>query len=212
MELAISAQSFIQAATSALKTTASESGSVTFIKMDKTGSWVFGSDDDEVEEGSCWAVDPRQFAKGFAAWGEGSLEGEEMATIEAPQIIKSALPDVGAAWKPQVGLQFRCLGGVNTGLTVKYSSTSKGAEKAWTGLLGLVLDRVQKGEQAVVPVVCLGSDSYKHKKFGKVYTPVLEVLDWVTIEGQAAEPVAEPEPVVEPEPAAKPRRRRTRAA
>ena len=44
------------------------SGSV-ILKMDKTGHWVFGADQTEVETGSLWAVNPYSFIHGFIAWG-----------------------------------------------------------------------------------------------------------------------------------------------
>ena len=41
---------------------------VVIIKMDKTGHWVFGADQTEVESGSKWAVNPFSFIHGFIAW------------------------------------------------------------------------------------------------------------------------------------------------
>ena len=36
-----------------------------------------------------------------------------------------------------------------------------------------------------VPVVCLKTDSYKHRRYGDVFTPVLEVVTWVDMDGNA---------------------------
>jgi hypothetical protein len=41
------------------------------LKMDKTGHWVFGADQTEIEEDSQWAVNPFSFVHGFIAWGDG---------------------------------------------------------------------------------------------------------------------------------------------
>ena len=60
-----------------------EVGSV-IIKMDKTGHWVFGADQTEVEEGSQWAVNPFSFIHGFIAWGDGEPLGEKMVGISQP--------------------------------------------------------------------------------------------------------------------------------
>jgi hypothetical protein len=41
------------------------------LKMDRTGHWVFGADQTEVEDGSLWAVNPFSFVHGYIAWGDG---------------------------------------------------------------------------------------------------------------------------------------------
>jgi hypothetical protein len=51
--------------------------------------------------------------------------------------------------------------------------------------------------------VRLKKDHYSHKSYGKIYTPVFEVLDWVSMDG---EPEA---PKVEDTPPAAGRRRRS---
>jgi hypothetical protein len=51
--------------------------------------------------------------------------------------------------------------------------------------------------------VRLKKDHYAHKSYGKIYTPVFEVVEWVSMDGEA--PVAEPEEA----PAAPARRRRS---
>jgi hypothetical protein len=209
--------------TAAKQTLATSTDDMSFIKMDKTGNWVHGSDDLDVEVDSLWAVNHETLSKGFAAWGDGELEGEEMATITQAAIIKSDLPDVGAAWKPQIGFGMQCIEGVDKGLNVSYSSTSKGASKAFTKLLKAIVARADAGHAEIIAVVTLDSTSYKHPKYGKVFTPVFTIEDWVdSVVAVAVEPVEETEPepalvVAEPveEPAAKTapkRRRRSRAA
>jgi hypothetical protein len=37
--------------------------------MDKTGHWVFGIDQTEIEDDSTWAVNPFSFVHGYIAWG-----------------------------------------------------------------------------------------------------------------------------------------------
>jgi hypothetical protein len=52
--------------------------------------------------------------------------------------------------------------------------------------------------------VRLKKDHYAHKSYGKIYTPVFEVVEWVSMDGEA--PAAAAEPEVEKAPA---RRRRS---
>ena len=52
-------------------------------------------------------------------------------------------------------------------------------------------------------MVRLKKDHYMHKSYGRIYTPVFEIVEWVGMDGEAAEPEAQAE-----EPAAPARRRR----
>jgi hypothetical protein len=63
-------------------------------------------------------------------------------------------------------------------------------------------------------VVRLKKEHYTHKSYGRIYTPVFDVVSWVGLEGPtAAEPEAETEAEEEaPAPAAETGRRRRRAA
>ena len=78
---------------------------VAILKMDKTGHWVFGADQTEVEDDSTWAINPFSFVHVFIAWGDGEVLGEKMVSVAEP------LPDLDAApggakngWQKQVGL------------------------------------------------------------------------------------------------------------
>ena len=54
------------------------------LKMDKTGHWVFGADQTEVEDDSKWAINPFSFVHGFIAWGDGEVLAEKMASVSQP--------------------------------------------------------------------------------------------------------------------------------
>jgi hypothetical protein len=57
-----------------------------------------------------------------------------------------------------------------------------------------------------VPVVRLKKDHYQHKSYGRIYTPVFEIVEWVSMDGARDEaPAEEAAPAAEPAPA---RRRR----
>jgi hypothetical protein len=51
--------------------------------------------------------------------------------------------------------------------------------------------------------VRLKKDHYAHKSYGKIYTPVFELVEWVSMDGET--------PEVAPEPEAAPTRRRRAA-
>lgn len=185
------------------------SGGVAILKMDKTGHWVYGADQTEVEDGSRWAINPLSFVHGFIAWGEGVVLGEKMAPVSEP------LPETGPApagaargWEVQVGVNLRCISGEDEGLEVRYTVTSVGGRKAVTALGNTIADQVDKDETHPVPVVLLKKEHYQHKSYGRIYTPVFEVVKWVALTG---EPVPEaPEAAVSDE-GVQPRRRRRSA-
>ena len=69
----------VQSLSSALRVAAQQAapaGGVVILKMDRTGHWVFGADQDEVEPGAKWAVNPFSFVHGFIAWGDGTVLAE----------------------------------------------------------------------------------------------------------------------------------------
>lgn len=191
---------------------AATTGDKVFLKLTKQGFWAFGADETEVEEDSRWAINPNAFATGYACWGDGELIDEAMAVITDAPIVKSELTQHSKPWADQVGLQLACLSGEDKGLQAVYTATSVGGKKAFNALLNEVLTRAKEGEEAIVPVVELAADSYKHKKYGKVMVPVFNIVSWSKMD-DVAETAAEPEPAAEPdEPAAKPKRRRRSAA
>jgi hypothetical protein len=183
------------------------SAGTVIIKMDKTGHWVFGAEQTEVEEGATWAINPYSFVHGFIAWGEGEVLGENMVPVSEP------LPEMGVApanakngWEVQVGLSMKCLTGEDEGLEGRYSTTSRGGKRAWQELAVAIAAQVEKDQSKPVPIVRLKSDSYKHKNYGKVITPLFEVVGWMSMDGEGDAPAAEAEaPAADAAPA---RRRR----
>ena len=178
---------------------------IVILKMDKTGHWVFGADQTEIEEGSQWAVNPFSFVHGFIAWGDGEVLGEKMASVSDPlPELDTAPPGAKKGWETQVGMSLKCLNGEDAGMEARFTTTSVGGKRAVQTLAVALAEQVEKDQTKPVPVVRLKKDHYAHKSYGKIYTPVFEVVEWVSMDGEA------PAPVVE-EPAAPPARRRRSA-
>lgn len=179
---------------------------VTIIKMDKTGHWVYGADQTEVEGDSKWAINPFSFVHGFIAWGDGEVLGEKMAPVSEP------LPELDTApsgskrgWEVQIGMSLKCISGEDKGLEARFSTTSVGGKRAVQALTGLIAAQVDKDQQKPVPVVTLGKDHYTHKSYGRIFTPVFNVVEWISMTGESEEAEAEEAPVE-----AEPIRRRRR--
>lgn len=191
----------------ATRVAASDTPDHPFLKLAKHGEWCFGAEDQMVDDDTLWAINPHTLSTGFAAWGDGELLGEKMGVITDPPIVKAELPDVGADWKPQVGMQLACVSGPQKGQQVLYKSTSIGGQRAFKTLAQALLARAHAGETDVVPVVRLEVSDYRHAKYGKVFVPVFEIAKWAALDGQVPADDTDPDP----EPAARRRRRRPAA-
>lgn len=179
-------------------------GGSVILKMDKTGHWVYGADQTEIEEGSTWAINPFSFIHGFIAWGEGEVLGEKMVPVSQPlPEMDAAPPNAKRGWETQVGMSLKCLDGEDEGLEARYTVTSVGGKRAVQALALAIAQQVDTDPSKPVPVVALKKEHYQHKSYGRIYTPVFEILKWIGMDGPTEE-VAE-----EPAPAAPTRRRRS---
>lgn len=218
------------------------SGDAAFLKLLKEGVWVYGANEDEVTEGSLWAVNPESFMMGFQAWGaqnspkEGELLGEEMALVSEPPILKSDLPTHDedgdeinpSLWKQMLSMQLACIEGDEKGTVLKFGTTSKGGVKAVNKLMQALVKRIKdpKADGKFVPVITLDSEWYKHKTYGRIYVPILDVQKWLDFDDMIVDEPEQPQQALEedapeaveaevveaePEEEPAPRRRRRRA-
>jgi hypothetical protein len=191
-----------------IQTDVGDGGGMVILKMDRTGHWVFGADQTEVEEDSVWAVNPFSFVHGYIAWGDGTVLAEKMASVVDP------LPETGPApeaakrgWEMQVGVTLACTNGEDKGMQVRYSATSVGGKRAVQTLAAAIAEQVEKDQTKPVPLVSLRKEHYQHKSYGRIFTPIFEITGWASLDtgpDEAPEPeVAEEEVATEA-----PRRRR----
>lgn len=190
------------------------SGSV-ILKMDKAGHWVFGADQTEVEDDSIWAVNPFSFVHGFIAWGEGTVLGEKMASVAEPLPETGPAPD-GAkrGWEMQIGMALACTTGEDEGMQARYTVTSVGGKRAVQALAVAIADQADKNPDKPVPLIRLRKEHYQHKSYGRIYTPVFDIVGWTALDASAAPEVEADEPEVEETEVAEdaPRRRRRAVA
>jgi hypothetical protein len=205
----------VKSLATALRTIETDVGAAgtVIIKMDKTGHWVFGADQTEIEDASTWAVNPFSFVHGYIAWGDGEVLAEKMVSVSQPlPELDAAPPGAKKGWETQVGMSIKCLDGEDNGMEARYTTTSVGGKKGVQALAVAIATQVEKDQDKPVPVVELGKEHYTHKSYGRIYTPVFKVLEWVGMDGdaQAEEAPQEIEAPVEAE-AAPVRRRRSGA-
>jgi hypothetical protein len=185
-------------------------GGMVILKMDRTGHWVFGADQTEVEDDSVWAVNPFSFVHGYIAWGDGTVLAEKMASVADP------LPETGPApeaakrgWEMQIGVTLACTNGEDKGMQARYSATSVGGKRAVQTLAAAIAEQVEKDQTKPVPLVTLKKEHYQHKAYGRIYTPIFEITGWASLD--SAEAPEAVEDVVDEEVAAEAPRRRRRA-
>ena len=178
--------------------------------MDKTGHWVFGTDQTEIEPDSIWAVNPFSFIHGYIAWGDGDVLGEKMAPISQPMPeLDVAPPGAKKGWETQVGLSIKCMNGDDKNMEARYTSTSVGGKRAIQTLGVAIAQQIDKDPSKPVAVITLGKEFYTHKSYGRIYTPIFNIIDWVSMDADNSAPVLELDEEVEDAPVAPIRRRRS---
>ena len=195
----------VQNLSTALRVAAKQSSAPTatvILKMDKTGHWVFGADQDEVEAGTKWAVNPYSFVHGYIAWGDGTVLAEKLCSMTEPlPEVEEAPPGASRGWEMQLGFSLKCMSGSDEGMEARFTATSTGGRRAVQELALKVADQAETDPSKLVPVVVLDKEHYQHKKYGRIFTPIFDVQSWMSINGPEAEEAEE-------EPAAPARRRR----
>ena len=192
----------LSSALRSIKSDVSDAGSV-ILKMDKTGHWVFGADQTEVEDDSIWAVNPFSFVHGYIAWGDGEVLAERMASVSEPlPELDPAPPAAKRGWEMQVGMTLACTNGEDEGMQARYANTSVGGKRAVQALAVAIAEQVDKDPMNPVPLVRLRKEHYQHKSYGRIYTPVFEIVEWSPLEGAGASADAELEVAAEEDVAA----------
>lgn len=162
-----------------------------FLRLLQDGDWVFGADDEEVEEGSLWAADPRSIEHGVVCWTDhdqtkkkvaNEIVGEVMVPMSQPVPLESAQEDKGWPWKQQLAITIVCVKGAQAGKQTLYKATSEGGKRAIKELVGAIMAQLDVDPGKPVPVFELGVNSYKHKVYGKTYVPVFELQSWEALD------------------------------
>jgi hypothetical protein len=203
-----------------VKATLVKKGGDPFLRVLKSGEWVYGQEDTEVEAGSAWAINPLSITHGWVAWkrGEGvdnssGPVAEVMVSASQPLPLQSDLPDISSEKQAQWGQQFAfsmvCLTGEDKGEQVLFKTNSVGGIAMVDTILNAISTQLDEDPENPVPVVVLDSDSYKHKKHGHVVTPIMDIKTWRPLSEDLPDVQAEldkqeaEQPAPEPAPAAK---------
>jgi len=202
-------------------------GGKPLLRLLKDSNWVFGQKDDQVQEGSIWAVNPLSIAHGWVCWTnhEGNTKNTMVGEVMEPvHVAKPPRPQPIDNWQftEQRMFELKCMNGDDEGTEVVYKIASIGGMRAVDDLLAALQGQLDSNPLFPCPVVELLSDSYQHQKYGKIYVPVFQIVDWSTLDGRllsedvpavTAQPAPVQAPAPEPvAPAPAPTPRRARAA
>jgi hypothetical protein len=148
------------------------------------------------------------FRWGYVCFGDANKPlGEQLVSVSLPKPEVTTLPDKGFPWQDQWAVDMKCISGTDTGIEVVFKINTVGGDQVVKGLIETIRDRFNGGQHdnKLVPIVELQADSYRHNQHGPVGTPVLTIVDWMTLDGPAPAPTPKP---TSPPPAEQPRRRR----
>jgi hypothetical protein len=179
-------------------------------KREGSGTWGFGQKRTIPEPGSKWAVNPLTFKYGFICFGDNNkVLDERLVSVSQPKPVITELPDTGFPWQEEWAVNMKCLDGADAGVEVQFKATTVGAVQCLVQVLDQVRDRLNSGQHdnKIVPIEVLEKDSYQHVQYGRVWTPVMNNVGWMSLDGPAPAPTPAPAPE-SPSPPEQPRRRR----
>jgi hypothetical protein len=190
-----------------------------FKSREGSGTWGFGQKRTIPEEGSRWAVNPLTFKWGWISFADNKkVAGEEMVSVTQPKPEFAKLPDAGFPWQEQWSVDMKCLDGADAGIEVTHKANTDGTRSAIVSLFDQVRSQIISEQQAgkklhdskIVAIILLEKDSYPHAKHGPISIPVLNLVDWMTLDGPTPAPTPEPAPTSGPTSSAaeQPRQRR----
>jgi hypothetical protein len=171
--------------------------SVGFLRMDKSGTWIFGIDAEEIEEDQLFAVNPSGFGHGYVCWTNETVPtaaklGESYVPLIEPLPQNGPVPPTGRGWEFQLGFALKGYKGTQDGVDMVYRTSSVGGKRAISMLskqVGMKLNAydVNKKADDIVPLVTLSSDSYPHKRYGKIFIPIINIEKWVKLPTNATQ-------------------------
>jgi len=163
-------------------------GGKPFFRMGRSGAFIFGQSNEEVQEGSRWAVNIMTMSHGYSCWVDGgqnqanALAGEVMTAMTNP-LPPRPDPIGDAAYKDQRSFEMKCIDGADQGTEVIYKINSVGGIRAVAELLDAIHAQLAHAPAYPCPVLTFSSDSYPHKKWGQIFVPIFTVVGWADMHG-----------------------------
>jgi hypothetical protein len=158
-------------------------GGKPILKFIKTGQWLLGVANEEVDE-QLLAVNPLSIRIGYVAWENGQVVAESPLipfTQGWPKVDRTSVLDKGAIAQKYL-LEGKLIDN-DPPVECIFSAATDGGAKAITALIDEVYKKAAAGSKSICPIVELSADSYKHQQYGVTYKPVLRITGWMDIDG-----------------------------
>lgn len=166
-------------------------GARDFLKFEK-GEWSIGADGEEVPLGTRLVANMAGLKIGWQRWENKKPDREVMGLVaegyQPPRRHELGDEDKGLWEKdektgvprdPWQLTNVLPLKSANGEVDAVYSTSSRGGIGA-IGQLCKDYGKLFMQKPGMLPVIEIGSDSYKHPDYGKVFTPTLKLVDWVS--------------------------------
>jgi hypothetical protein len=187
-------------------------GGAMLMKMDRMdGHWNYGQQNELVQEGSRWIINPTLFGHGWVCWVQasqgvkGRKAGELMCSMVEDFPAEPPLAEGKYPWAKQYSCVLKCMEGDDEGTEALYKGSSMGGTEAMAALIDAFKRNFAHDRTHPCPVVTLESSSYANTTYGgRTYKPIFNIVDWADMNGNLAsagpaaaleEPVEEPAPV-----------------
>lgn len=165
------------------------------LRLTKQGTWVFGADSETLKTGTVLIANPSSLSSGYVAWYQSKIEGEHMQPLSLGPVDQSKLTEVnsgsippgkkvasGKGWESQASIDL--ITQADVPLSLCYKSSSMGGMRALLTLAGEIAYGLSENPTRCFPLVEIDTDSYIHKEFGEVFTPMLSIIGWLDAEGK----------------------------
>lgn len=152
-------------------------GGKPLLRIMKDGRWVFGQSDEEVQDNSRWLINIATLAHGYCCWVEGSLRGEVLKSVFEVKPTQPPAID-GVSYKEQRAFDLKCIDGDDAGTEVLYKTSSKSGMEASDKLFAALQSRIALDQAYIFPAVVFDVSHYEHKQYGRIYTPIMEIVGW----------------------------------
>jgi hypothetical protein len=160
-------------------------GGKPFMRLLRTGQYVWGQTSEPLQEGSHWAINLATLERGWVCWGDGELLGQVMQSVQVARPPRPPSID-GVAFEEQYSFEMTCIDGDDAGTEVLYKNNSLGFKKAFDQLISDVRARYATDPAFYWPIVELDKSSYPHKKYGQIFEPILTIVGWANAGGELA--------------------------
>jgi hypothetical protein len=176
------------------------------LKFAKHGEWEFGQNGTTLPVGTRLLADMDNLMVGWQRWSGGRPDEQKFGRVmeahrperreELGDNDKEAwdVDDRGVPQDPWRLTNILILKDPNDGSLYTYSPSSKGGVSCIAKLCA-EFGKIYRQRPTDMPVIELQSSSYKHERYGRIFTPEMNIVSWVpktAFTGESTEVAAEP--------------------